>query len=296
MHCLGRDGAGCLTQLILRIVNLPRRIEKNFLLASGVRLFQPSCCDVRFCRKMAFNLPPPTIRVDAARGSGEKEQPTGEAKPTASWHLQSLNIQTLHLGTYYLDQAPKSIHGKRSFIPPGVLEALFSREYVERRLKVLWPGEPHAVKRDADIIHRSFRGQKSWRKIYAILTVLDKGDEIFEWLKFQVSDQNLPIYLSGSNHPDRAIQHLTQDWTVRAKKDFNNDQWAINVPTFFRQPHGDIPHYEFDPDVILPFVAPRDGEGGQHPEMSGGYGIVQCIEIPPCCHNFNMLLDNQGVR
>lgn len=107
------------------------------------------------------------------------------------------------------------------------------------------------------------------RSIFAILTILNKVEEILEYINHGLSDDNLP-FVAG---PDQMSQYgqlfpkgvqlqnpyqsFGRHWTFETWGALKEWQKIMRSPFFAIDPgdrERDIPHYELEPDTVLPFI------------------------------------------
>lgn len=134
------------------------------------------------------------------------------------------------------------------------------------------------------------------RKIFAILGLMEKLEDIVDFIDAQLYDCDLPFLLSegprrGSLQMDRRSkggQHpieLFRNWKNFELESFNAYQWQLTAPYFSlslektRKPQ----HYVLQNETILPFI--EEGEGNEH-RAEGGYSDVWRIKIHPAHHNW----------
>ncbi|KAL2876555.1 hypothetical protein SGCOL_008131 [Colletotrichum sp. CLE4] len=107
------------------------------------------------------------------------------------------------------------------------------------------------------------------RSMFAILTILNRVEEIRAYIKLGLSDDNLPfiagpdqlsqfgqLFPKGAQfqHPHESFGHSWSFETWGALKEW---QKIMRSPFFAIDPgdrERDIPHYELEPDTVLPFI------------------------------------------
>ena len=78
----------------------------------------------------------------------------------------------------------------------------------------------------------------------------------------------------GKHNVKCSIQAMTS-WTTRSLDLFFTTQWMLLVPVF-RKIDGDIPHQDFDKNVIMPYVEDFEGDA-----IIGGFSKVWKVKIHP---------------
>ena len=78
----------------------------------------------------------------------------------------------------------------------------------------------------------------------------------------------------GKHNENCSIQ-ATASWNTRALENFFTTQWKVHVPVF-RKIDGDIPHQDFDQNVIMPYVEDFEREA-----IIGGFSKVWKVKIHP---------------
>ncbi|KAK1624437.1 kinase-like domain-containing protein [Colletotrichum phormii] len=108
------------------------------------------------------------------------------------------------------------------------------------------------------------------RSVFAILTLLEKVGEIRQFIELDLSDDNLP-FVPDPNQPSPDGQLFPKGFDDDLKKRTFGSQWSLGEWGAFeryqrtmRSPYfaiglsdkdRGIPHYELEPDTVLPFIA-----------------------------------------
>jgi hypothetical protein len=151
---------------------------------------------------------------------------------------------------------------------------------------------------------------KSFRKIFAILVLVEKTSCISKFLELEggVSDLDLPLVkipkvASGSlfhlgkvpppGLPKKRLECF-HNWTQAPIAAFEYWQWATIAPFFHKGLRKDVQHYPLQNSVILPFVPPsvddrEERESNSRTEIEGGYGCVFKVKIHADHHDFDLL-------
>jgi hypothetical protein len=152
------------------------------------------------------------------------------------------------------------------------------------------------------------RKGQTYLRIFALLLLLEREDEIIQFVKDGVCDGTLPVVPCRGTQHDLCLRSAPNEplgcfkkWKTCEREYFDNWQYRVSVP-FFAPQHGSgsngmtTPHYTFDDRTVLPWCA-RDMKAPLSPhstplsERNGGYGTVLCVRMDPRCHGFQEILD-----
>jgi hypothetical protein len=185
------------------------------------------------------------------------------------------------------------------FFPRGSVEALITENEVA---KVIAEGRRHLEEplsddnirdyaRDVCRTELSDGTELSYRKIFAILVMLDRGWEIVLFVDEGICDAHLPlkaVSVDGSglppkmrleSHPDTDLACL-RNFGLMTHEYFAGFQWAMVSPFLARGKRRRAWFYQLSDRDVLPWT---------REELSvhqGGYGIISKVEIHPSHHNF----------
>ena len=195
----------------------------------------------------------------------------------------------------------------RKFIPKDELCRVVNTESVTRELvKELSKVHSHEQIRSyaKNVCRESVTGEmrkgkakiKSFRKIFALLVLVEAASSILLFLEEDVSDQDLPLtlvrhqgtdelYRKSDQHkvPLRCFKH--EMWSPVKLENFQEYQWWMLAPFFSPDEDGIVKHYILRDEHILPFIASNDKED-QIADKTGGYGKVIMVRIHADHHNF----------
>ncbi|KAF3051862.1 hypothetical protein E8E11_010331 [Didymella keratinophila] len=132
----------------------------------------------------------------------------------------------------------------------------------------------------------------SYRKILAILLLINRPDRIASFIESEVSDADLPLLsiprkkdpsgatfkLRCSRNPQKSLPCLK--WKQSAVARFEEHQWVVLAPIFHRTIKDPIPHLVVSPKQPLPFT---QWERAAEP---GACGQVFRVAIHSAHHNF----------
>lgn len=139
-------------------------------------------------------------------------------------------------------------------------------------------------------------GTQTYLKIFALLVLLSKGQEIENFVNEKVSDQCLPLcQVQGAyigvvelSRKDSLRQYLEcfSHWNDHEKEKFQSDQWDLLVPYFDLDAHSIAKHYPLEDSTILPWLKKNEHSS----QNEGGFAYVDCVEIDPLSHGFHEVL------
>ena len=131
-----------------------------------------------------------------------------------------------------------------------------------------------------------------FRKIFAILVLIDKPRYIEKFIEDGICDAHLPLgiyntrtILSKSwlcrNDTSTAVRlRCSEKWSNNSIRQFYKSQWIVLSPFFKLEDDGKPRHLKVPNDAVLPF------ESIEH-AGKGGFGDVYKIRIHPDHHNFS---------
>lgn len=140
---------------------------------------------------------------------------------------------------------------------------------------------------------------KSFRKIFALLTIVEVPSSIVAFIEENVSDQDLPLtlvkngmtrllYRRGDKKKQTPLRCFKDErqWSPMKCENFCEKQWCLLAP-FFSPSDGDgvVKNYILQDEHILPFLALEDTPS-HGVDKTGGSGRVKMVHIHPDHHNF----------
>jgi hypothetical protein len=145
--------------------------------------------------------------------------------------------------------------------------------------------------------HRDLRGShehmdKSFRKVFATLLLIERPGEIRKFIEEGVCDADLPLRKSkesGKNAKTFSLYRRDapgvslkcfERWKRATLEKFERYQWKLVAPFFSRGEDDKARHWLFQDEVILPFTH-------QEHAHSGAHGKVFKVKIHPEHHDFN---------
>ncbi|RYC59326.1 hypothetical protein CHU98_g6896 [Xylaria longipes] len=186
---------------------------------------------------------------------------------------------------------------KGFFLPFKCLESLIQLRNVVEELTRCLPctTDPRTIEYFAENICAIPNDkEKSYRKIFTILVLIEKADTIQEFLREGIHDGDLPlmklerdgkpgIFEFGRKSEEGKAAHSLKCFKGFSRMNFMNFedyQWAVLAPIFGRPRPKDVRHYNLEDQTILPFI--------EEEEVSeGGFGRISRVKIHPDHHNFD---------
>ncbi|KAI7786949.1 hypothetical protein LA080_001741 [Diaporthe eres] len=206
--------------------------------------------------------------------------PPGEDEPKSSFDESLCVVERMADELY---RAQRSNAFGKDFLPAGALRRVIRPEVVRRALQ-----ESHAdvrlrgaIRDDAERICRSYR------KIFAILVLVDMVHRIADFVLCNLGDTCLPMPDIGTTDAralptplleNEAWMAVTRTWRRRDVDYFKTYQWRVLAPVFTAQD----PEYRLCPSHVLPFVE-------SHEQAEGGFATVSRVRIHPDHHEFGKL-------
>jgi hypothetical protein len=142
----------------------------------------------------------------------------------------------------------------------------------------------------------------TYLKIFAILLLFDKGQEIVNFVRDGVSDQSLPLIrrpdtenylveLCRMDAPGHSLECL-QKLDTFYRESFETFQWKLLVPYFDLDENSNARHYSLKERTILPWCkrAKNPVSSTQQSKNDGGYAMVSCVKLDPLSHGFHGVL------
>lgn len=164
----------------------------------------------------------------------------------------------------------------KKFIPEYILNdpKIFNESLVESELSAI--SEQSALPYSGNLNHLAKvivhgdlnHPDSSFRKIFAALILLGKGERISEFIEAGVDDSCLPILLPSdcgvadnldrnSNNPyhehKNTLLNFFRSWSIEELETFLKTQWTFLSPVF-KSTSTNVPHYTLTPHHILPIT------------------------------------------
>lgn len=139
-------------------------------------------------------------------------------------------------------------------------------------------------------------------KIFAILTLIGKGEAIEDFTDAKLSDETLPFYrydylnakrrhylfLKGTDTPITALKK----WLPHERSAFDTTQRMLLVPYLELGPDNMVQEYNLSDRDVLPWCKSKSSgpESLKSSTVEGAYGKVYCVDIHRDCHAFHQVL------
>lgn len=237
---------------------------------------------------------------------------------TTDWKLTNpfvLDISQEHLALQdrFFDALVRVHEEKKGFIPRTHLSHLVTEDCVFRELSEILSDahHPNQIRQYSRKICEEIPQPrdddddrpvkiKSFKKIFAILVLIEKTTSISKFLEEDVNDLDLPLVKietgqSGARFDLRKPRLRDQtlecfrNWSQFTVRAFEEWQWVTIAPFFHRGSRKDVHHFPLQDSVMLPFTA--DSRRNKQTELQtvheGGYGRVFKVNIHPDHHNFD---------
>jgi hypothetical protein len=144
---------------------------------------------------------------------------------------------------------------------------------------------------------------KSFKKIFAILVLIDKTSTILRFLNEDLNDTDLPLekapldgtcnffQLRRKHDLDRPLSCF-HGWKQIQIQNFAQWQWSFLSPFFAKGRKKHPEHYILQSQIILPFIYDADSNGLDNPDenevvRAGGQSDVFKVHIHPEHHDFH---------
>jgi hypothetical protein len=145
-------------------------------------------------------------------------------------------------------------------------------------------------------------GTLTYLKIFALLLLFEKGNEIVDFEKEKISDQSLPlshrpgtkeyqIDLGRKDAPEDKLQCLHK-WKIHERESFEKQQWEFLTPYFELDDERRARHYSLNDRTILPWCKrAKDSINSTLPSKNdGGFASVACVKLDKLSHGFHAIL------
>lgn len=137
---------------------------------------------------------------------------------------------------------------------------------------------------------------KSFRKILAILTLIDLSNEISSFVELGICDQDLPLTFEMSQTQSSKCWNLFRlpksemplgclpelEWSTDSIAKFEERQWSMLAPSFAHETKRTFAIQRFERDIILPFTSCKSFE-----QRKGSSCQLFKVEIHPDHHDFH---------
>lgn len=150
--------------------------------------------------------------------------------------------------------------------------------------------------------------EPSFRRIFAILAMVQQPQEVFAFLENNITDNDLPLVkvqgekkgryeLRRKFQPHRPLECLHK-WSPFMIDSFEGCQWMMMSPFFSWENKRAVRTYFLADQTILPFIedSSRDVDMEDDEDFQGGHGSIFKVKIHPAHHNFHHIAVCKKVR
>lgn len=187
---------------------------------------------------------------------------------------------------------------EKGFFPNSTFTTLINEEVVSHELR-RWREFRQLGSADLHRLTQLICGDRAFRKIFALLVIIDKLPHIQTFITDDVTDNDLPLckvfrpdsYLFGlgrKRHPHNVLRCF-ESWGHSSIRSFEEWQWTVLAPTFEKGQCRDVKHVVLSHKHPLPFT--KDSRLDSDDGISqGGHSTVFKVDIHPDHHNFSTLV------
>lgn len=192
----------------------------------------------------------------------------------------------------------------KGFLPNSTFTTVINEEVVGQELR-RWRDFRRLGSAHLDRLTQHICGDRSFKKIFALLVLVNKLPHIETFITDNVTDNDLPlckVSRSGSHlfglgrqcNPQDALRCFVS-WGPSSIRSFEEWQWTVLAPTFERGERRDVKHVVLSHKHPLPFT--KDSRFDSEDEiLQGGHSTVFKVEIHPDHHNFYTQVVCQRLR
>lgn len=195
----------------------------------------------------------------------------------------------------------RNIREGKGFFPNSTFTTLIDETVVGRELR-----RSYDLRRlgsaNIDRLAETICGDISYKKIFALLVLVDKLPHIGDFIRENVSDSTLPLCKvprPGSNLFGLARRQTPSEplncfssWGSISIRIFEEWQWTTLAPTFEKGQRGDVKHIVLGHQHPLPFTEDSRLDSDVRIQQ-GGHSTVFKVEIHPDHHDFNRYVVSQ---
>jgi len=220
--------------------------------------------------------------------------------------------ENLTLQDRFYDALIRVHEEKKGFFPRGNLSSLVTQDCVFDELSQLdllnnmhnatqIRAYAKRICEEREIDDKSPPTIKSFKKIFVVLTLVEKTSSIIKFLEEDINDLDLPLIkieksrnrfdLQASRKPGEVLECF-RNWSQSKVQAFEEWQWTTISPFFHKGEYRDVRHFRLQDSVLLPFTSDsrrQRGTENEFPtEIVGGQGRVFKANIHPDHHNFDL--------
>jgi hypothetical protein len=194
---------------------------------------------------------------------------------------------------------PSDVPPNSRFLPVDALNSIITEKSVREHLLAGGFNPPDTRSITDMVCPPSEKSRPGMRRIFAILSLIERADLIRTFIKEDLNDDTLPLRLHRktfklypNSMPDRELRAFSS-WTHFLIESFDHYQWFLLAPTFSWPGDADIRLTILPDQTILPFTNVEESRD------RGGYGSVaratihpRHIQWPAVCLFFHALCTN----
>ncbi|KAG8165172.1 hypothetical protein KVR01_005447 [Diaporthe batatas] len=287
--------------------------DKHIVVQPGLIGGNESSGNGPLCTSGSSGLPLSRSRISNAGSlrscdhSDAHDNPSLECPPSPPLSVYGINQIPLQNRLLSILRKIPGHEEKKGFFPENDLMALMSEEYVRQELEMCFEDwAPHQIEElTSGICHKtsSAHGSRSgFKRIFAILVLCEKSNDIVRFIEENVSDADLPLNKSAPPEELPNFYHLIRKgqtntlksfrkWSYTAIWRFEEWQWTTIAPFFQLGSQKEVKHLQLQDQEALPFTQDSrfviDKPAYQKLEFEGGYSSVFKVDIHPDHHNLS---------
>jgi hypothetical protein len=193
----------------------------------------------------------------------------------------------MHNALREISRQPFESDEDRHYIPIDELRSIVNLASIRTLLPSIAKGV-HCDRFDdlaQEICGKDQKPARSFRKVLAILILIEKADSILDFVRAGITDARLPLQRLGDNRACvklRLSDHdkpdpipLFEKWGPKQIEEFENRQWETLAPYFSIGAKEDdpVPRYELTSRHPLPFDVVVPESGGGHDQSTATAGM-----------------------
>ncbi|KAF2748389.1 kinase-like protein [Sporormia fimetaria CBS 119925] len=242
------------------------------------------------------SVPIPLLRVNSLSPTDDSSEHSLEQVPDPHPESKLKGVHYDSLGGLLREcSIPHANPMCEMFWPYTLLERILTRPRIVEELLTYQEPEGMAfslsnAERYADRILSVRDSRQRHVKVFAVLLLLGKGQEIVEFMEAGVSDEELPLLKLGTNaKPKMCFKGTTtgisvfKKWSLHEISGFNTWQHIVNAVFLSLDTDQTVKHEKFDERVVMPWIS-------YEMKQIGGYSTVYCAQVPEQSHGFTDVL------
>ncbi|KAG4436080.1 hypothetical protein IFR05_008436 [Cadophora sp. M221] len=224
---------------------------------------------------------------------GLKEYTRRYAQRISSPKIESR--QSLSLQDQFVEALVRPNSRRKGFFPMALIPQLVTRSCVIQELSQSLKSTHNVrqIEELADSICEERQEHKSFRKIFAVLVLIERSSSISKFVVEGVDDSNLPLvkcyggpkessFELRMEHKKEKKLECFDDWTHFFLNAFEEWQWTTVSPFFYKGIDKEVRHFTLKESIMLPFTADSRRDSGtesQDAVIDGGFSRVFKVNI-----------------